>query len=387
MQLKDIALKNLWRRKSKMLFLVCGMFFGIATIVTLFTLTGAMEKSINKKIEESGIKLAIVPDTDTVSFSVGGIPVVSGVSYNVKDLPENIIEKINSVTEADKIKVVAPKVMKVIEINGKKLLAVGVDFSGEFKIKSWWELSGGRRPEKADEALVGSKAAQKLGLIVGKPFQLDGRTFTVAGTLAETGEEEDGIIFLNLKTAQEVLGKQSNYSFIEITTVKDEQAAAAISAEIARKVPGARVKVVKEAAEARQELVDKFSRFSVVVTLVMIIIASLIITTTMMSSVNERTREIGVFRAIGFRQAHIRRIILTEAGIVSGLSAVIGYFLGMGTAIMVAPMFNTFELVISWNLFLGATVLTGAVALGILSSLYPAAKAAKLDPAEALRFI
>ncbi|GAB4259564.1 ABC transporter permease [Thermincola ferriacetica] len=387
MQLTDIALKNLQRRKSRMLFLVFGMVFGIATIVTLFTLTGAMEKSINKKIEETGLKLAITPQTDTVSFSVGGIPVVTGVSYNVKELPPDILDKINSISDAAKIKVVAPKVMGVTQINGVKVLAVGVDFPSEWKIKSWWEISAGGRPDKPGEVLVGAKAAEKLGLVVGKTVELNEQTLTVSGILAETGEEEDGIIFLSIEDARKVLGKQNSYSFVEITTVKDEQVAASISAAIAKKVPGARVSIVKEAAEARQELVGKFSKFSLVVSLVMVIIAALIITTTMMASVNERTREIGIFRAIGFRQAHISRIILTEAGIVCGISGIIGYLAGMGVAILIAPLFNTFELEIYWNLFFGAAVVVGAIALGLIAGLYPAARAAALDPAEALRFI
>jgi len=119
----------------------------------------------------------------------------------------------------------------------------------------------------------------------------------------------------------------------------------------------------------------------------MVLIAALIITTTMMASVSERTREIGIFRAIGFRKAHITRIILMEAGIVTGASAIIGYLAGMGAALVVAPLFTGFELSVSWNPLLAAAVLCGAVTLGILAGIYPAAWASKLDPAEALRFI
>ncbi|PKM80609.1 MAG: ABC transporter permease [Firmicutes bacterium HGW-Firmicutes-14] len=387
MQLRDIALKNLQRRKSKMLFLVFGMVFGIATIVALFTLTGAMEKSISKKIEETGIKLAVTPDSDTVTFSVGGIPVASGISYDAKELPSDAVQLIKSGSIGDKIRVVAPKVMGTTMVNGTRVLAVGIDFPGEFAIKSWWEMLGGMRPDNDREVLAGYKAARKLDLVVGQPVELNGRAFTVSGILAETGEEEDGIIFLSLAAAREILGKQDNFSFIELTTVRDEKIASALSAEIAQKIPGARVKIIKEAAEARQELVGRFEKFSLVVSLIMILIASLIITTTMMSSVNERTREIGIFRAIGFRRGHITRIILTEAGLVSGVSAAAGYLMGMGAAVLIAPLFSTFEMEVTWNPLFGIAVLTGAILLGLLSGLYPALRAAKLDPAEALRFI
>lgn len=386
MQLRDIALKNLQRRKSKMLLLVFGMVFGIATIVALFTLTSAMENSVTRKVQEAGLKLAVVPQAQTASFAVGGIPIVTGVSYNARDLPAKSAEEIKSVPDADKIRVVAPKLMGTTVVNGRKILLVGVDFPAEFKIKSWWELTG-RRPEQKDQALAGSGVAEKLKLSVGRAIEINGQTLTVSGILKETGADEDGIIFTGLPTAQKILGKPGKYSFVEITTVKDDIAAGKISGAISQKLPGVRVRIVKEAAEARQELVDKFSKFSVVVSFIMVVVAALIITTTMMASVKERTREIGILRAIGFRRSHITKIILAEAGVISGISGLTGYFMGMGASLLAAPLFAGFKLAISWNPLLGALVLAGAVALGILSGLYPASRAAKLDPAEALRFI
>lgn len=386
MQLKDIALKNLQRRKTRMLFLVFGTVFGIATIVTLFTLTSAMDSSIDRKVREAGIKMAIEPANDSASFSVGGIPIVSGVSYSAKDLPANTVEKVRTVPESDKIRVIAPKVMGTANINGKKILLVGVDFPSELKIKSWWGISG-TRPRGDSQVLLGSRVAEKLGLATGQPVQINGRVFTVSGILAETGEDEDGIVFTGIRAAQNLLDKQGKYSFIEITIANDEALAASLKNELSQRLPGSRIRVVKEAAESRQELVDKFSRFSVVVSFVMVIIAALIISTTMMASVNERTREIGIFRAIGFRKGHIVKIILTEAGVVAGASGFIGYLLGMITAMAIAPMFADYRLVITWRPVLGILVIAGAVILGILASLYPAGRAAKLDPAEALRFI
>ncbi|HWI55259.1 MAG TPA: FtsX-like permease family protein [Desulfobacteria bacterium] len=386
MQLKDIALKNLQRRKSKMLFLVFGIVFGIATIVTLFTLTGAMEKSVSQKIQENGIKLAVVPKSESASFSVGGIPIVSGVAFNMKDIPAQAVNQIKSIPGADKIRVIAPKVMGTVKVGDRKVLLVGVDFPAELKIKSWWEIKG-KKPEGKAEVLVGAAAAEKLKLTPGQKIDIKGRTLQVSGILEETGEEEDGIIFANLASAQEILEKKDKFSFVELTVVKDEKVVSALSGRISDRLPDARVKVVKEAAEARQELVEKFSRFSLVVSLVMVIIAGLIITTTMMGSVNERTREIGIFRAIGFRKAHITRIILLEAGVISGVSGLAGYIIGMAAAYIAAPMFANFDLIISWNLVFGAAILTGTILLGVMSSIYPASKASKLDPAEALRFI
>lgn len=386
MQLKDIALKNLLRRKSKMLFLVFGMVFGIATIVTLFTLTNSMEASVNRKIQETGTKLAVVPRSDSASFSVGGIPIVSDVSFNRKYLPADAVQKIRAISDAGKIKVIAPKVMGAVTINGTKVLLVGVDFPSEFKIKTWWDVDG-RKPSGTSQALIGTKVAQKLRIDTGSVITVGDKPLIVSGVLKETGEDEDGIIFVNLTTAQQLLDKAGSYSFVELTTVKDDTLAANISKEISQELPNAGVSIVKEAGESRQELVNKFGRFSMVVSLIMILIAALIITTTMMASVTERTREIGIFRAMGFRKTHIRKIILIEAVAVSGVSAIIGYLLGMIAAYGITPAFASYQITISWNILLAAAVFAGAIALGILASLYPASRAAKLDPAESLRFM
>lgn len=386
MQLKDIALKNLERRKSKMLFMVLGIVFSIATIVTLFTLTNGMEESVNKKVQENGIKMAVVPKTDSISFSVGGIPVVSGVSFNKKLLPFDALNKINSIKDVSKVKVVSPKVMSTTEVSGKKVLLVGLNFPEELKIKSWWEYSG-KIPKTGDEALVGSELAKKLGISTGQEVKVGGKNIVVSGVLKETGEDEDGIIFVSLDTAKSTLKSNQGYSFIEVTTVKDDTVANNVSGEISKILPDAKVSVVKEAGEARQELVDKFSRFSLVVSLVMIMIAILIITSTMMASVNERTREIGIFRAIGFRKAHIVKIILLEAGLICGISALAGFVLGIGLSKIIAPLFGSFKIDISINPLLFIMVLFGAVIFGLLATLYPASKAAKMDPAEALRYM
>lgn len=386
MQLKDIALKNLQRRKSKMLFMVLGMVFGIATIVTLFTLTNAMEDSVNRKIEEAGIKVALVPRTDTASFSVGGIPIVSGISYNVNDLPADAVDKVKSIPDASNIKVIAPKVMGTVSVEGHKALLVGVDFPSELKIKPWWDVYG-NLPENQRQALIGSKVAKKLKVEKGEVIQVNDQELMVSGILRPTGEDEDGIIFVSIDSAQEMLGKLGKYSFIHITTVKDEVIADKISAELSDKLPEVKVSIVKHASEARQELVERFSKFSLIVSLLMVVIAALIITSTMMASVNERVREIGIFRAIGFRKAHITKIILIEAGVVSGISAFAGYFLGMAAAYWIAPLFADFKMVVTWNPLVGAAVFTGAVILGLLAGLLPASNAAKLDPAESLRFI
>ena len=106
----------------------------------------------------------------------------------------------------------------------------------------------------------------------------------------------------------------------------------------------------------------------------------------MMASVNERKREIGIFRAIGFRKSHVVRIIFLEALIVGLIAGVVGYLLGLGISQIIGPIITGVKggkMVIDPLLIFGAIFLSGLI--GILSSAYPALHASKMDPTVALR--
>src|SRR6056297_1226268 len=106
---------------------------------------------------------------------------------------------------------------------------------------------------------------------------------------------------------------------------------------------------------------------------------------TMMGSVNQRTREIGIFRAIGFRQGHVMQIILLEALLLGIFGGLAGFVLGNGVARAVIPLTLEGGRFAGINWQLGGICLLMAAALSLLASLYPAFKAASLDPNQALR--
>jgi putative ABC transport system permease protein len=134
------------------------------------------------------------------------------------------------------------------------------------------------------------------------------------------------------------------------------------------------------------EALDHFKKFSVGISIIILLIGSLIVFTNMMSSVNERKREIGIFRAIGFRKSHVVRIIFLEALIVGCIAGIVGFLLGLGVSQVIGPMITGIKggaLVIDPWLAIGAIFLSSLI--GILSSAYPAIHASKMDPTTALR--
>jgi putative ABC transport system permease protein len=106
----------------------------------------------------------------------------------------------------------------------------------------------------------------------------------------------------------------------------------------------------------------------------------------MMGSVRERTSEIGIFRAMGFRRSHVMRIVLLEAGIISAMAGILGYLAGFGITRAALPFFNgSDEIAVIFDPVLAAGAFTAAVIMGLASSVYPALMAARIDPTEALR--
>jgi putative ABC transport system permease protein len=107
---------------------------------------------------------------------------------------------------------------------------------------------------------------------------------------------------------------------------------------------------------------------------------------TMMGSVRERTVEIGIFSAMGFRGSHVIRIILIEAAIISGLAGLLGYLLGFSATKMLIPLFTEGHGAhVPFDPVLAAGALLLSLLVGLAASGYPAFAASRLDPNEALR--
>jgi len=384
MKLHNIALNNLKRRKMKMAFLTIGLMVGIATIVTLLSLTKSMSGDIERKMDEFGANILITPQSKDLSMSYGGIS-LGGVTFDQTEIRQEDLGRITSIPNSRNISVVSPKVLGGIRVADKDILLVGVDFGTELRMKQWWNVFG-EAPKSENEVLLGSDAAKALNVMTGDFIAIKGEKLKVSGILDQTGSQDDALVFAPLRKAQKLLGKEGKITLVEVAALCAGCPISDMVNQIAEKLPDAKVSAIQQVVESRLHALDQFRRFSYGVAGVVVFIGALIVFVTMMGSVNERTTEIGVFRAIGFRRSHIMRIILLEAFLVSLLAGVLGYAAGMGGAKFTLPfMAEAKDAVLVWDM----TVMFGAVALslvvGILASLYPALQASRMDPTEALR--
>lgn len=383
MKLHNISLNSLWRRKTRMLFLLIGLTIAISTVVILVNVSRAMNADIAKKLDEYGANILIIPDSDELSLSYGGMT-VSGLSVDQKALNDRDIQKIRTIKNKENISIVAPKLLSVAEVRDKPVMVVGVDFDSETALKKWWKIIG-VKPGDEWEAIIGSEVKQKLNLGLNQTIQLKGETFKIAGILEETGSQDDGLIFINLKKAQSLFNKPASVSLIEVAALCYDCPIEEIVAQTSEKLPGAKVTAIRQSIETKMETMHRFEHFSLGISAVILVIGALIAFTTMSASVNERKKEIGVFRSIGFRKRHIMQIIFLEALILSGIAGLAGYLLGWFVAVNAAPLVGAETLTIPVDsvmllLALGLSLLTGVGA-----TVHPAIKAARLDPTVALR--
>ena len=384
MRLKDISINNLRRRKSKVFFLILGLSIGITTVVTLISITRMMNEDISKKLDEFGANILIIPRSDDLSFSYGGMN-IGGVAIDTQTLKDSDIPKIRQIEVRENVSTVSPKLIAVVQIEGKKVPLMGVYFQEEVRLKKWWKVHGAV-PKNPEEVLLGNEVAVRLFKSTGDTLPINGKSVRISGVLDETGSQDDFLVFGDLNFIQKTMNKPGALSLIEVSAFCNTCPIEEIVRQISQKLPHAKVTAIKQTLQTKTEALDHFKKFSVGISIIVLLIGGLIVFTNMMASVNERKREIGIFRAIGFRKSHIVRIIFLEALIVGSIAGIIGYLLSLGVSQIIGPMITGIK---GGPFFIDPLSAIGAIFLssliGILSSAYPAIHASKMDPTTALR--
>jgi len=386
MTLRDIAVNNLRRRKMRAVFVLAGLLIGVTTVVTLLTLVGAMKNDINHKLEMYGANILIVPKTENLSLTYGGLS-LGGVSFEMQEIKEEELEKIKDIKNAANVAAVGPMVLGPVTIKDQRVLLAGVDFQMFQVLRPWWNIKG-KAPED-ENVVLGSEAARVLGLAQGSRFTINNKEFGVSGIIEATGSQDDGLVFAPLTIAQELLGKEGKISMAEVAALCSGCPIEEMVRQISEILPGANVMGIQQVVKGRMETLNHFQKFSYGVSALVLFVGSLMVLVTMMGSVRERTTEIGIFRAMGFRRGHVMRIIFLEAGIIAGIAGILGYVLGFALTRILVPFFTEANhghgVAVPFDPVMAGIAFTLAVAIGLAASIYPALMASRLDPNEALR--
>lgn len=385
MRLDSIAVKNILRHKGKTLFMVLTIMLVMGTVTGLYTMAMALNQEVGNSFDEIGPNILVKPPEKGEAFSYGGavIPAAGGSSFH---LTNDHILAINAIPDRDSIALVAPKLLGLAQAQERQVLVVGVDFPYELRLKKWWTYEGDT-PQGQKEILVGHALAQSLQWSPGQVVGIGDEAFKVAAVLEPQGNDDDHALFMPLLAAQKLLNRPGHLSFIEVAAYCTTCPIEEITAQIQDQIPEAQVLPLAEAVKSRENTVERFSKFAWAMSGVILAAGALVIFLTMMAATKERTAEIGLYRVLGYRQSHILEIILTEALLVGWVGGVGSFLGGVSLARWLLPYISQFSPYIPWDWSLGLVVVLASVVLAVLASLYPALKAAYLDPVEALRFI
>jgi putative ABC transport system permease protein len=383
MKLTDISLKNLMRRKAKAGFIMAGLVVGVAAMVAVIGFVRTMTAEINHKMERYGANILVLPKTEDLQLSYGGIN-LGGVPFDVEPIRQADLQRLGAIKNAANIAATGPVLLGVVEADGRRVLLAGIDLKSIQVLKPWWRLSGNE--PGANGLLAGAEIARILDLAIGREVTVNGQRMPVVGILGATGSQDDGLLFAGLTTAQAMLGKQGQVSMVEVAALCNACPIDEMVDQIAGVLPDARVMAIQQVVKGRMDTLHRFSNFSLGMSAVVVLVGSLVVLTTMMSSVRERKEEIGIFRAMGFRKSHIMGIIFSEAAIISGPAGLVGYLTGSAATYVAVRFFSSLDHAsVAWDPVLcGAAVLL-AMVVGLLASVYPAVMAARLDPNTALR--
>ena len=421
MQLYHIAINNIRRRKAKMVFVLLGLVIGIATMVSVYSVVETMKTEMTRQVSEFGANVVITPDAGELTFSYGGIT-LPDVKFDVERLTMDDVVAIDSVANREMLRAVAPKLLGVVTTeSGQNLILVGGHLQQEFLVKPWLRLRSekdmldeGASTEtmvgedgevmeyerlnlaredveglslRDDEILVGSALAANLGVMEGDSLTLSGQKFMVFSVLEDSGSAEDDQILMNLGAAQSLLNLPGEVTIIELAADYTLGSEDALIAQLGAALPQAEVISLRQEALRRDEMLTRLVRFGMSVSVLILFVGTLVVGLTMSGAVRERTREIGVFRAIGFRRSHVTKIILMEGVFVSVFGGILGYIAGMSVARAAGPLLASMDIQVPWRVDMFFLAILLAVVIGLVASIIPARQASRLDPVEALRFI
>lgn len=383
MRVGRIALRNMVRHSGRSLLLVLIIAVAVGVVMTLDIVVYSAQRDLADRTDEYGPNIVVVPRADELPVSYGGVD-LGKITYDTEPLHQGDAEKIRSIKNRENINRVAPKLLGEVEIEGTRVPAMGVVWEEELGVKKWWELTGAT-PEGPGDLVVGSRVRERLGVTAGDALSFGGREFRVASELEPTGTQEDELIYMDLSAASRMWDRGDEISLIEVSAWCSTCPIETITAQIKAEMPYARVSSVQKSLASREMLVGQFELFGAVLSALMVLVGALIIFTATLGGVRERRREIGVFRALGYRGRLIFRIVLTENVVLGLIGGVLGATVAVAAAGPITSSVAGVDVLWDGILIRVGAALGAALVVVIASSLYPAWKASRLSPALAMR--
>jgi putative ABC transport system permease protein len=387
----QVAYKNLLRKKTRSALTILGIGLSAWVLVSLLGFNKGYEAALNKDIDNMGFQVLVTakgcPYEAATLMLKGG----TGLRY----MKESVIADILKHPEVEKV---TPQLMAAIfdpnkgETGGLNAY-LGVDPTTFPAMKAYLKFKQGAwfTDPSAMEAVVGYEAAELEQREVGDKLLIPEKNveLKVVGILSRSGTADDGTIFVPLRTVQKIFGKEGLITAAGIKVNKN-----ANMNELENKLydlPDVQVVSMAQVKTTIMSLVSTAKVMVFSIALIAILIAMLGVVNTILMSVFERFQEIGIIKSMGAMPWDVFRMIWTETVILCLLGGAIGiafsFALSKITDILIRrllPYTPTGSLVII-NTRLGLLTLGVVVAIGLVSGVYPAWRAARVRPLESIR--
>ncbi len=396
-----IALENLRSRSLRSWLTILGIVIGIFLVITLLSLSEGLKQSVMSELQMMGGDMVIVFPGDASDMMT---TMMGGAELKAQD--------IDSIKRAEGVETVLEMPFSAITVRhlgrAETSLIFGVDFNEGLPVlrdDMGWSTTRGEFPRAGRrEVLVGNLVPQNVfpDLVPGDTVRMGGKEFTVTGVLRSLGNREDDMsIMLDLQDYREVTGEREG-SPMALAKIKEGYDPDTVASNIERELeetairrrdedsPSFTAMTSETVTDMVENIMGVLQAGVVAFASIAIVVGGIGIMNTMYTSVKERTKEIGILKAVGARRGQISSIFLFEAGIIGLIGGVGGVALGVGLALLAQAILASPQAMIQleahisvWLILFG---LGFSFAVGCLSGYFPAKQAAKLEPVDALRY-
>jgi putative ABC transport system permease protein len=365
-----VVVRGLTRRRVRTGLTLLGISIGIAAVVTLVGISRGFNKSWAAGMKARG--------TDVVVSNMSSSLIPKPFSISVRDRIDHLPH----------VAATCAILVDLMSVESAEMMLVSAREWNGFAWKNLRLVSGRMPRDPAERAVVlGRTAADVLKKKVGDPIQIETAELIVIGIVDGDAWVENGSVILSLSLFQEITGNQDKINVIDVRVTPSTSSADVdrLCEQINKLVPEGRAMLAGENIN-HSEASRILQAMSWSTSLLAVLVGVLGVMNTMLMNVFERTQEICVLLALGWRRARIVRMVLWESALLGLLGGVVGVLIGtVGIKILGATPAIRGLLEPDISISLIAISVAIAVAVGVISGLYPAWRSSRLTPSSALR--
>jgi putative ABC transport system permease protein len=344
-------------RRRRLLLAFTGLAVAATLATTLLSLYSDIDRKMRREFRGYGANLIIAPapNSQTVPLEAAAVAERLGAAA-------------------------APFIYTVGRIGEERVVVTGVEFQRAGPLTTYWQVTGARTAG-AGECLAGTALAAHFHLSVGQSVPLATGACIVRG-IVNTGGPEDNRLMVPFERAAADAGFQNAASLVEVRA--DGRRVLEIRAAIARAVPQADVRILHAVAETEASVVLKVKSAVFFLALVIFGITTLCVTGNFSALVIERSKEIGVLKAIGAAESKIASLFLSESLVLALVSTLAGYILGLAIAYGIGrKIFSDAAVGVDFGVFM--PVMAATLLVAVVATLLSASRIWRIEPATILR--